>query len=99
MQVLSLGLNHNTAPLAIRERAAVAADHLDEALHDIAKCSNILEATILSTCNRTEVYCQVANGQIETVSDWLCNFHQLDKQEVSPYLYTCLLYTSDAADE
>ena len=87
MQVLSLGLNHNTAPVAIRERAAVAADHLDEALRDIAKCSNILEATILSTCNRTEVYCQVDDGQIETVSDWLCNFHQLDKEEVTPYLY------------
>lgn len=87
MHVLSLGLNHTTAPVAIRERAAVAADHLDDALRDIAKCSSIEEATILSTCNRTEVYCQVPDGQIETVSDWLCNFHQLDKQEVSPYLY------------
>ena len=35
MNVLSLGLNHTTAPVAIRERAAVAADHLDEALNDI----------------------------------------------------------------
>ena len=87
MQVLSLGLNHNTAPVAIRERAAVAADHLDDALLDIAKCSGIEEATILSTCNRTEVYCQVMKGQVEVVSDWLCDFHQLDKQEVSPYLY------------
>ncbi|MCL4136457.1 UNVERIFIED_CONTAM: hypothetical protein GTU68_014280 [Idotea baltica] len=77
MQVLSLGLNHNTAPVAIRERAAVAADHLDDALQDIAKCAVIEEATILSTCNRTEVYCQVLEGQVDV----------LDKQEVSPYLY------------
>ena len=87
MQVLSLGLNHNTAPVAIRERAAVAADHLDDALVDIAKHPTIEEATILSTCNRTEVYCQVPSSEIEVVKDWLCNFHQLDKQEVSPYLY------------
>jgi glutamyl-tRNA reductase len=87
MHVLSLGLNHTTAPVAVRERAAVAADHLEDALSDIRQCSDIEEAAILSTCNRTEVYCHVPNNKIEVVSDWLCNFHELDKSEVSPYLY------------
>ena len=88
MNVLSLGLNHSTAPVAIRERAAVAADHLDDALNDIAKHKGIQEAAILSTCNRTEVYCQVNDGNTAAVSEWLCNFHELDQTEVSPYLYT-----------
>ena len=88
MHVLSVGLNHTTAPVAIRERAAVAADHLDDALVDIAKQPDIEEATILSTCNRTEVYCHVPDNKIQIVSDWLCDFHDLPKNEVSPYLYT-----------
>jgi len=87
MHVLSLGLNHTTAPLAVRERAAVAADHLDDALADISKCSEIEEATILSTCNRTEVYCQLNEADVNVVRDWLCDFHQLKEEEVSPFLY------------
>ncbi len=87
MHVLSIGLNHATAPVSVRERAAVAADHLDDALADIAKNKVIEEATILSTCNRTEIYCQLDEPNITAVSDWLCEFHQLDREEVSPFLY------------
>ena len=88
MQVLSIGLNHTTAPVEVRERAAVAAEHLDDALKDISKQSAIEEATILSTCNRTEIYCHVPTEKIETATNWLCDFHELKKQEVTPYLYT-----------
>lgn len=88
MHVLSIGLNHTTAPVEVRERAAVAAEHLDDALRDISKRGEIEEATILSTCNRTEVYCQVPDSNIEIVSDWLCDFHELKKDEVAPYLYS-----------
>lgn len=88
MHVLSIGLNHTTAPVEVRERAAVAAEHLDDALNDIAKHAAIEEATILSTCNRTEVYCHLPEANIEVVSDWLCDFHELKKDDVSPYLYS-----------
>ncbi len=88
MHVLSIGLNHTTAPVEVRERAAVAAEHLDDALSDISTRAGIEEATILSTCNRTEVYCQVSDQNIEVVSDWLCDFHELRKDEVAPFLYT-----------
>jgi len=88
MHVLSIGLNHTTAPVEVRERAAVAAEHLDDALSDISTRTGIEEATILSTCNRTEVYCQVPEQNIDVVSDWLCDFHELRKDEVAPFLYT-----------
>lgn len=88
MHLLSIGLNHTTAPIAVRERAAVTADNLEEALADIAGYKEIQEATILSTCNRTEVYCQLSDADVNVVIDWLCNFHQLNKNEVAPYLYT-----------
>ena len=84
MQVLSIGLNHTTAPVEVRERAAVASEHLDEALKDISKLSAIEEATILSTCNRTEIYCHVPFEQAETATNWLCDFHELRKSEVEP---------------
>lgn len=87
MHVLSIGLNHTTAPVAVRERAAVAADHLEEALSDIAKTRGIEEAAILSTCNRTEVYCRVPDVDIKVATDWLCNFHELNRDDVAPYLY------------
>jgi len=87
MHVLSIGLNHTTAPVEVRERAAVAAEHLDDALKDIAKCQGIAEATILSTCNRTEVYCQVPSANTDIASDWLCDFHQLNRQDVAPYIH------------
>ena len=88
MHVLSIGLNHTTAPVEVRERAAFAAEYLDDALKDIAKCSGIDEATILSTCNRTEIYCQTPNTNINVVSQWLCDFHQLNHSDVVPYLYS-----------
>ena len=88
MQVLSIGLNHTTAPVEVRERAAVAAEHLDDALKDISKLNYIDEATILSTCNRTEVYCHVPDEQAEAAANWLCDFHELKRSEVEPYIYT-----------
>ena len=88
MHVVSIGLNHTTAPVEVRERAAVAAEHLDDALIDISKRTGIEEATILSTCNRTEVYCQIPETNIQVVSDWLCDFHELPKNDVAPFLYT-----------
>lgn len=88
MQVLSIGLNHTTAPVEVRERAAVASEHLDDALNDISKLSHVEEATILSTCNRTEIYCHVPDSNSDLVKNWLCDFHELPKNEVAPYLYT-----------
>ncbi len=88
MNVLSVGLNHTTAPVAVRERAAVTEHHLDEALKDISACRGIDEATILSTCNRTEVYCQVAEQNTQIVHQWFCDFHELSRDEVDVYLYS-----------
>ena len=88
MHLLSIGLNHTTAPIEVRERAAFATEHLGDALQDIAKCDKIDEATILSTCNRTEIYCQVPNNNIDVVGQWLCDFHQLPYKDVAPYFYS-----------
>ena len=56
MPLFALGLNHHTAPLAIRERVAFGPERLLTALRDLTRCRVVQEAAILSTCNRTEVY-------------------------------------------
>lgn len=85
MQLYALGLNHHTAPLAIRERVAFQAESLGEALHDLTRAGEVREAAILSTCNRTELY--FTAEQAQAAADWLARFHELSLTEVSPYLY------------
>ncbi|MDR0440442.1 MAG: glutamyl-tRNA reductase, partial [Candidatus Accumulibacter sp.] len=57
MMLFALGLNHFTAPLAVREQMAFHAGELRQALGDLTGGGRALEAAILSTCNRAELYC------------------------------------------
>jgi glutamyl-tRNA reductase len=86
MQLYALGLNHHTAPLAIRERVAFEPGCLDRALRDLTHGSAVREAAILSTCNRTELY--FAGDEPQGAADWLAQFHQLPPRDVAPYLYS-----------
>ena len=56
MTLWVLGLNHQTAPLDMRERVAFAADRVPAALASVRALPNVSEAALLSTCNRTELY-------------------------------------------
>src|SRR5664279_2456294 len=56
MSLYAIGLNHQTAPLAVREQVAFGVDALSEALRDLFGKRIAKEAAILSTCNRTEIY-------------------------------------------
>jgi glutamyl-tRNA reductase len=85
MQLLTLGVNHHTAPVAIRERVAFAAERLPEALHDLASQPGVREAAILSTCNRTEIYCHAPDPEAPVA--WLTKFHDIPRDKVEPYLY------------
>lgn len=86
MQLYALGLNHHTAPLAIRERVAFQPERLDQALHELTGSQTVREVAILSTCNRTELY--FAAEQPQHAADWLAGYHQLPLAQVSPYLYS-----------
>lgn len=86
MQIFALGLNHHTAPLAIRERLAFPAGSLQAALADLIQRGLVGEAALLSTCNRTELYCTTQNP--EATADWLAQYRELNLREISPYLYT-----------
>ena len=85
MQLFAFGINHQTAPLSIREQVAFHAERMEAALHDLTTRTSVKEAAILSTCNRTEVYCNTAHS--ETALDWLASYHQLKRSHIAPYLY------------
>jgi len=85
MHLLTLGVNHHTAPLAIREQVAFGPEKLALALHELTQSQRASEAAILSTCNRTELYCNAASA--DAVTQWLADFHRIERRELAPYLY------------
>jgi glutamyl-tRNA reductase len=88
MTLLAVGLNHKTAPVDIRERLAFGPDILAGALRSLAEDPALSEGAILSTCNRTEIYCVICGTRQETVGDWLGRFHGVEAARIAPYLYT-----------
>ena len=86
MQLFTLGINHQTAPLAVREQVAFHAESLEQALHDLVGHRPVKEAAILSTCNRTEIYCNTDSPQ--QAIEWLADYHHIKKQAIEPHLYT-----------
>ena len=84
MAIVTLGLNHHTAPLAIRERVVFHVERLGEALAELKRLLGA-EAAILSTCNRTELYLSgsLEDAQGGAARDWLANYHRVDPSELA----------------
>jgi len=86
MQLFALGINHHTAPLAVREQVAFDPLRLSLALNELLRAKPVREAAILSTCNRTELYCAAESS--DAPAEWLAEYHSLPTSQVKPYLYT-----------
>lgn len=85
--IFALGINHKTAPVALREQVAFAPEQVHEALRELTTVTGVTDAVILSTCNRTELYFSGTATQAEQVIAWLTQFHQLDGTELQQHLY------------
>ncbi len=85
MQLFAFGINHQTAPLALREQVVFHAENLVQALRDLVDRNPVKEAAIISTCNRTEVYCDTTEPR--QALRWLADYHQLKAQHLEPYVY------------
>ncbi|MGI9212488.1 MAG: glutamyl-tRNA reductase [Methylococcaceae bacterium] len=88
MGIIALGLNHNTAPVSIRERLAFPTERLAVALQTLTQLPAIDEAAILSTCNRTELYCGIVSEDTDDLVAWMAETGHLKPEEFKPYLYT-----------
>ena len=84
MQLYTVGINHTTAPIAIREKVAFDPDHLSQALLDLMG-HKVSEAAILSTCNRSEIYAKAQDPQV--IIDWLCKYHGIKLKTIESHLY------------
>lgn len=86
MSIFVVGVNHRTAPVAIREQVAFSPERLLEALHAAKPLAQ--EHLILSTCNRTELYVTChEHEQLEQLISWLARFHNLPQHKLQPYLF------------
>ncbi|MDX7987376.1 glutamyl-tRNA reductase [Xenorhabdus sp. 12] len=89
MTLLALGINHNTAPVSLRERVAFSPETLGLALDDLLRQPLVRGGVVLSTCNRTELYLSVEQQDNfkEQLIDWLCGYHQLNPEDLQSSLY------------
>lgn len=94
MPILACGINHKKAPIALREKVVFLTEKLPLYLNDLLTQENISEAVILSTCNRSEVYCNMSD--VARVIDWFCSQHQIARHEIEPYM---VYYHDQAAVE
>ncbi len=89
MSVLVVGVSHRTAPVSVLERLALDPLGVSKLVRDVIDSEHVLEATALATCNRVEVYADVArfHGSVETVSRLLCERAGERPEDVVPHLY------------
>lgn len=89
MALLTLGLNHTTAPIDLREQVAFDAPSLTNALRELCdKLPGIRESVILSTCNRTELFLAVDQINEKDIANWLASYHGVELHELETHLYS-----------
>ncbi|MGB1262959.1 MAG: glutamyl-tRNA reductase [Cognaticolwellia sp.] len=90
MSIVAVGINHKTAPVAVREKISFNPDNLSVALQELIHSVDCKEAAILSTCNRTELYL-VQDGEValtqERLVRWLEQHHNVPASTITPSLY------------
>jgi len=87
MTLHAVGINYNTAPVAIRERLAFPTELLESSLKTLWNSHKIDGAAILSTCNRTEFYYQTDDNTPNTLIEWIADNKKIPPSEFTPYLY------------
>jgi len=90
LSIVAVGINHKTAPVAVREKISFNPDKLSAALQEMLSAVQCREVAILSTCNRTELYL-VQDGDItltqERLVKWLESYHNVPASTILPSIY------------
>ena len=96
MSVLIVGISHRTAPVSVLERLAIDGDHVPKLVNAVNEIEHVGEATVLSTCNRCEIYAEVDrfHGSVEAISTLLCEQAGLRPDELLAHVY---VHYDDAA--
>jgi glutamyl-tRNA reductase len=86
MTLALIGVNHKTAPIALREKIAIGRDQLPEALRALAATPGVTECMIVSTCNRVELIAMV-DGAVAPLNRFLADYFSIESEIVGPHLY------------
>ncbi|MEL0162755.1 MAG: glutamyl-tRNA reductase, partial [Halieaceae bacterium] len=91
-KLVVVGVNHDSASVALRERIAFAPEKVHESLTALIRDTAVSEAVILSTCNRTELYGVLASpadgvAAGDQLAHWLANHHGVDINQLLPCVY------------
>lgn len=94
MYILTVGVNHKTAPVEVREKLAFPQEHLDEAFSRLKSQKHIHGSTILSTCNRTEIYAAVTDVDtgLAGIKNFLAESCGITSGSIRDYIYVHTLY-------
>ncbi len=87
MSILAYGLNYRTASVELRERIAFPEDDVRDALLGVKRIAGVSEAAIISTCNRTELYCAIAPEAEQELSGWLAEHRPVSAKELHDATY------------
>jgi glutamyl-tRNA reductase len=89
VSVLVVGVSHNSAPVALLERVAPAADAVPKLVQSVAACEHVTEATVIATCNRVEIYADVDrfHGSVEELSRLLVERSGQSAEAMLRHLY------------
>ena len=102
MSLVVIGINHRTAPVDIREKVVFAGDELPEALRELVRVPGVQESIIVSTCNRTELYCATNTSSPEAATQqlmqWLEHWHDLATHNLDLHQSLYRLHGSQAIE-
>ncbi len=96
--LILVGVNHKTTPVEIREKLAFTKGKIEESVDLLSNFPDIIEHTILSTCNRVEIYARAnyQNSAIQSIKQFICDFHGLSAVQLEEHFYS---YSNEAAIE
>ena len=89
MHIVVVGLSHRTAPVEVREKLSIPDSSIQNSLDSLKNFSDILEVSILSTCNRLEIYSLVKdlNNGLSAIKEFLSKYSSFKQEELEPHLF------------
>ena len=89
MSFIVVGTNHKYSPIALREKLFFSKKRLKDGLNFLKEKGILRGSVVLSTCNRVEIYASTEDLEtgIRQIEDFICQYHEIDKQKIFPYLY------------
>jgi len=90
MHIVVVGLSHRTAPVEVREKLSIPDQSITEALKALKAFSDVLEVSILSTCNRLEIYALVKdkNTGISSIKEFVSEYSGIILEDLNPHLFS-----------